>query len=90
LAAGLDGIQQKRDPGKRLDINMYTDGQRIRGIRKLPLNLLDALRATQKSRVLRQALGDEVIDSYAKLKLRHWDSYSAAISPWEREQTLDC
>ncbi|HEX6111105.1 MAG TPA: hypothetical protein VFZ10_02280, partial [Geminicoccaceae bacterium] len=90
LAAGLDGIREKRDPGKRLDINMYTDGQRMRGIRKLPLNLLDAIRATQKSPILRAGLGDEVIDSYAKLKLRQWDAYSAQISPWEREQTLDC
>jgi glutamine synthetase len=32
----------------------------------------------------------ELVDSYAKLKLRQWDAYSAAISPWEREQTLDC
>ena len=30
LAAGLDGIQSKRDPGKRLDINMYTEGERAR------------------------------------------------------------
>ena len=28
LAAGLDGTRRKRDPGRRLDINMYTDGQR--------------------------------------------------------------
>ncbi len=90
LAAGLDGIQAKRDPGKRLDINMYTDGERARGVRKLPLNLLDAIRETQKSQLLRAALGDEFVDSYAKLKLRQWDAYSAAISPWEREQTLDC
>ncbi len=90
LAAGLDGMLNKRDPGRRLDINMYTDGQRARGIRKLPLNLLDAIRATQKSRILRQALGAELIDSYARLKLRQWDAYSAQISPWEREQTLDC
>ena len=90
LAAGLDGIAHQRDPGKRLDINMYADGHRARGIKKLPLNLLDAIRTTQKSRILRTALGDEVIDSYAKLKLRQWDAYSAAISPWEREQTLDC
>ena len=53
LAAGLDGIREKRDPGKRLDINMYTDGQRARGVRRLPLNLLDAIRTTQKSRILR-------------------------------------
>ena len=52
--------------------------------------LLDAIRATRKSRILRTALGDEVIDSYTKLKLRQWDGYSAAIFPWEREQTLDC
>jgi glutamine synthetase len=84
LAAGLDGIAAYRDPGKRLDLNMYTDGQRARGIKRLPLNLLDAIRATQKSRVLRKSLGDAVIDSYAKLKLRQWDSYCAAISPWER------
>ncbi|HJP45803.1 MAG TPA: type III glutamate--ammonia ligase, partial [Arenicellales bacterium] len=30
LAAGLDGIENKRDPGKRLDINMYTDGHKVR------------------------------------------------------------
>ena len=69
---------------------MYTDGQRLRGLKKLPLNLLDAIRATEKSRILRQALGDELVDSYAKLKQRQWDRYCAAISPWEREQTLDC
>jgi len=51
---------------------------------------LDAIRATQKSRILRAALSAEVIDSYARLKLRQWDAYCAAISPWEREQTLDC
>jgi glutamine synthetase len=90
LAAGLDGIREQRDPGKRLDINMYTDGGRARGIKRLPLNLLDALRATQKNRILRTALGDQVIDSYAKLKLAQWNAYAAQISPWEREQTLDC
>jgi glutamine synthetase type III len=90
LAAGLDGIQSKRDPGKRLDINMYTEGQRARNVKKLPLNLLDALRETQKSKLLRSALGDAFVDSYTKLKLRQWDAYSAAITPWERDQTLDC
>ena len=31
LAAGLDGADNKRDPGKRLDINMYTDGHKAKG-----------------------------------------------------------
>ncbi len=33
LAAGLDGVENERDPGKRLDINMYSDGHKIRGLR---------------------------------------------------------
>ena len=55
LAAGLDGIRNKRDPGKRLDINMYTEGHKAKGAKRLPLNLLDALRALEKSDVLRKA-----------------------------------
>src|SRR4029077_4558876 len=49
LAAGLDGIDNKRDPGQRLDINMYTDGYKVTTARKLPLNLLDALRVLEGS-----------------------------------------
>ena len=90
LAAGLDGMANKRDPGKRLDINMYEEGHKARGAKKLPLNLLDAIRLTQKSKVLRAQLGDEAIDSYTKLKLEEWNSYSAALTAWEREHTLDC
>ncbi len=90
LMAGLDGIANKRDPGKRLDINMYTEGHKARGLKKLPLNLLDAIRAFEKSKILRQGLGDELIDSYAKLKHSEWNSFKGAITPWEREHTLDC
>jgi len=40
--------------------------------------------------VLRAGLGKELVESYAKLKHRDWRSYSAAISQWERDHTLDC
>ena len=49
LAAGLDGIRNKRDPGKRLDIDMYTEGHTVKDAKRLPLNLLDALRALDSS-----------------------------------------
>ena len=90
LAAGLDGIANKRDPGKRLDINMYEEGQKLRRIKRLPQNLLDALRLTGKSRILREALGDEFIDSYIKLKKGEWESYHTHLSKWEFEHTMDC
>ena len=90
LAAGLDGIANKRDPGKPLDINMYTEGHTLKNVRRLPTNLLDAIRVFEKSKVLRSCLGNELVESYAKLKHQDWRNYSAAISQWERDHTLDC
>ena len=90
LAAGLDGIDNKRDPGKRLDIDMYAEPHKARGAKKLPFNLLDALRTLDKSKLLRGAMGDELIDSYLKLKMNEWHDYHTTLSPWERAHTLDC
>ena len=69
LAAGLDGIAHKRDPGKRVDLDMYAEGHKVRGAKKLPLNLLDALRLFDKSKVLNEAFGREAVQSYVKLKM---------------------
>jgi glutamine synthetase len=90
LAAGLDGVGSQHDPGKPLDVNMYTEGHKLRSVRRLPSNLLDAIRTFEKSKVLRAGLGEELVSSYAKLKHLEWRSYAAAISPWERDHTLDC
>jgi glutamine synthetase len=90
LAAGLEGVRNKRDPGKRSDLNMYTDGDKAKNAKKLPLNLLDAIRMTEKSKVLREELGAGFIDSYVKLKMQDWNSFTASLSDWERANTLDC
>jgi glutamine synthetase len=89
LAAGLDGIANDRDPGERLDINMYTDGHTVTPGKKLPLNLLDALRALESSTVLGEQLGS-FVPAYVKLKSREWDEYSRHLTQWERDSTLDC
>jgi glutamine synthetase len=90
LAAGLDGMKGKKNPGKRLDVNMYTDGHLVKDAKKLPLNLLDALRAFESSAVLKTALGESFVASYAKLKHAEWNEYAAHLSEWERRATLDC
>jgi glutamine synthetase len=89
LAAGLDGLATKRDPGKRLNINMYTDGHLAGDVKKLPLNLLDALRALEASPVLTEALGG-LVPAYLKLKHGEWNDYARHLSDWERQATLDC
>ena len=89
LAAGLDGMVNERDPGKRLDINMYTDGHKVKGTKKLPLNLLDALRALEKSKVLAERMGPSFISGYLKLKTDEWNAYTRHLTQWERDNTLD-
>ncbi|MSO92672.1 MAG: type III glutamate--ammonia ligase [Rhodospirillales bacterium] len=90
LAAGLDGVKNKRDPGKRLDIDMYALGHTVKGAKKLPLNMLDSVRFADQSKVLRDAFGNAFMDSYVKLKMREWASFNSALTPWERDNTLDC
>ncbi len=90
LAAGLAGIEQELDPGKRLDIDMYTEGHKVKGAKKLPLNLLDALRTFGKDKALQSALGDECSAAFIKLKTNEWNTYTRQLTQWERDTTLDC
>ena len=90
VVAGLDGIENQRDPGTRTDLDLYAEGHKLRGARKLPLNLLDALRLFEKDKVVRAGFGESFVKSYVKLKSREWNDYVGAISDWERRNTLDC
>ncbi|MBD3665927.1 type III glutamate--ammonia ligase [Sulfitobacter aestuariivivens] len=89
IAAGLDGIRTQADPGKRYDIDMYAEGHKVRGAPKLPLNMLDALRAFDKDKGLKAALGDEFSAAYIKLKTAEWNDFTAHFSQWEKDNTLD-
>ena len=90
IAIGLDGIEHKRNPGPRYDNNNYTDPLPPGTVKPLPLNLLDALRCLEANPILPQALGQEFVKSYLKLKHQEWHNYSSRISPWELENTMDC
>jgi glutamine synthetase len=90
LAAGLDGIANNTNPGPRLDINMYTDGHLAKDAKRLPLNLLDAIRALESSNTLKATLGEPFVSAYTKLKHAEWNDYAAHLSQWERQATLDC
>jgi glutamine synthetase len=90
LAAGLDGIRNSRSPGERLDIDMYTQGHLAKDAKRLPINLLDALRCLERSSVLTASLGERTVTSYLKLKHAEWNDYARHLTEWERLTTLDC
>jgi glutamine synthetase len=89
IAAGLSGIRSKADPGKRWDIDMYAEGHTVTGAPKLPLNMLDALRAYDDDAELKSVMSDEFSTAYLKLKHQEWNSFVSHFSRWEKEYTLD-
>ncbi|HBD90370.1 MAG: type III glutamate--ammonia ligase [Rhodobacteraceae bacterium GWE1_64_9] len=89
IAAGLNGVRAKADPGPRYDIDMYQEGHKITGAPKLPLNLLDALRDYDADETLKAAMGAEFSAAFLKLKRQEWNSYVSHFSRWEHENTLD-
>ncbi|MEQ8367130.1 MAG: type III glutamate--ammonia ligase [Roseicyclus sp.] len=89
IAAGLSGIRSKADPGPRHDIDMYAEGYKVKDAPKLPLNMLDAVRALDADKGLKTALGAEFAASYIKMKLQEWNSFASHFSQWEKDNTLD-
>jgi len=89
IATGLSGLKSKADPGPRHDIDMYAEGHTVKDARKLPLNLLDAVRNFDGDEALKSMLGQEFSSAFVKLKTAEWQSYVSHFSAWERENTLD-
>tara|TARA_B100000965_G_scaffold100271_1_gene82222 strand:- start:532 stop:1887 length:1356 start_codon:yes stop_codon:yes gene_type:complete len=78
LAAGIDGIEKKRNPGKPVNVNMYEEAHKVKGAKKLPLNLPQALSNLNNSKVLKNAFGKDVINSYITLKNREIKKYNSS------------
>ena len=98
LASGLFGMKNKSDPGEPLTCNMYTDYKNYPNLPKLPDILEDALEKMDHNKNIRESFGNDVIDSYLKLKREEIKNFSReetfqknkSITDWEKKNTLDC
>ena len=91
LGAGLDGIEQKLDPGEPNDVNMYELSEAelaALGVRSLPRTLLEAVDAFAADPLARQVFGDDLRRAYVELKEREWWSYHNTVSKWEIDAYL--
>ena len=98
LAAGINGIKNKIDPGKPLNCNMYEDFAKYPNLPKLPDELDQSLSQLKQNKEMNDAFGADVINSYIKLRsteikefnnIERFDK-SKPITKWERQNTLDC
>lgn len=86
LAAGLEGVREKIDPGTPNDDNLYniSEGERLaRGIEFLPQNLLEAVESFAADPLVEKTLGTALRNEFIAYKRAEWDEYHLGISQWE-------
>jgi len=91
LAAGLDGIERRIDPGPANLDNLYelSEEELIRrGIGFLPSTLREALTALEQDDVVKTSLGSAYADYYLRVKSDEWRNYHESVSQWEIDNYL--
>lgn len=90
VAAGMDGIENKIDPGDPNLGNMYEKSLAEildEGIQILPQSLLEAVQELRTDQVVQDALG-VIAPEFINLKTREWETYDAQVTPWEIDEYL--
>ena len=88
LAAGLDGIQNKIDPGDPMqeDVAEFDNEQlKEHGIEWVPRDLLEAVQTIEKDAVLGETIGQSIWKEFMNVKRSEWRKYTQHISGWELE-----
>src|SRR5215471_10900849 len=86
LAAGLEGVRQKLDPGDPHHENLYelTPAQLERaGVQELPRTLGEAVDAFEADPFTEKILGAELKAEFIRYKRAEWQDYHQSVSQWE-------
>lgn len=84
LAAGLDGVRNKLDPGPRTELNAYTDPN----VKHLPRSVPEAIEALKGSDLAPQAFPKLLIDTYIDTVQREYDAMTIPVSNLERDRYI--
>ncbi len=91
LAAGMDGIQNKIEPPKSVDLNIFemTNEERdFFNIEALPANLQEAVNEMEKDPFIKEVLGEHIFNKYTEAKKKEWDEYRTQVTQWELDEYL--
>jgi len=90
LKAGLDGINNKIDPGEPAnEVNIFEENEKFPNkFRTLPATLKEAIEALKKDDVIIEALGSQIAQKYIEAKEAEWDEYRIAVTDWEINKIL--
>jgi glutamine synthetase len=86
LAAGLEGVREKLDPGAPHHENLYelspAELEKI-GVQELPRTLGEAVDAFAADPFVEQVLGAELRQEFITYKRAEWTEYHQSVSQWE-------
>jgi glutamine synthetase len=91
IAAGLDGVAQKIEPGPINHDNLYEVSEKElfeRRVGILPCTLAEALDAFEEDLIVQSALGTDYAKEYLRVKRDEWWLHSRNVSSWERAYYL--
>ncbi|HZF15426.1 MAG TPA: type III glutamate--ammonia ligase [Steroidobacteraceae bacterium] len=92
LAAGLDGIERRLDPGEPLNENLYempAKELKRRKIGLLPQHLAEALDALEADEVVKAGIGGDLAKEFLTVKRMEWIEYSRHVSDWETARYVE-
>lgn len=78
VAAGLDGVHKKTNPGTANETNGKV----------LPGNLKDAADYLLQDELLKSVLGEKFVEIYTDIKYAEWNDYMLQVSDWEVSKYL--
>jgi glutamine synthetase len=79
------------EPPEPVEENVYEMSEKERaerGINTLPGSLYDAIALTEKSKLVREALGDHVFNAFIENKKIEWNQYRLHVSKYELDRYL--
>ncbi len=92
FAAGLDGIEKKLECPPAVEENIYKlseEEKKVRGINRLNENLKEALKEAVESELVKQTLGEHILEKFYVLKEKEWRDYAVYVTEWEREKYVN-
>lgn len=91
IAAGLEGVRERLDPGEPHKDNMYhktPEELAALGVSQLPGTLAEALDAFEADPLCKQVFGEAMFNAWLEFKRDEWSSYTNHVSDWELKRYL--
>lgn len=92
LAAGLKGINEKTEPPSPVEEDVYgfDNGKLAKFyIKTLPVDLGEAIEEFEKSKFMKETLGEHVFNKYLNIKKTEWNEYQKSVTDWELDRYKD-